>query len=242
MNHLKKVIGILLAITLVVGVSFPVNATKTTTKAKTVDYVALGDSLAAGITPDGILDYSYTDYVASKFDSSKLYKLVDYDNFGVSGYTSVQLKNDVLKSSKIRKEIKAATHITIDIGANDLLAKLKTDPATAVEAIPEVSANLQIILSTIDKLNPKVKVYVMGYYNPFVYYPQEQQEAMLPLLTNLNAQIKSVAQKNKDTYVATDVVIQKKAKTYLPNPNNIHLSKSGYKVIANEFWKVIYKK
>ena len=89
-----------------------------------VQYVALGDSLAAGQTPTGYIDSGYPDYIVKNFKGQK-YKLVDYDNYGIPGYTSDQLKNDILKSYKIRKEVKQATHITIDIGANDFLSVLK---------------------------------------------------------------------------------------------------------------------
>ena len=235
MNKKGKAASMLLAVALV---ATPLSATA---KQSTVEYVALGDSLAAGQTPDGIIDYGYADYVADTFVKNK-YKLADFDNFGVPGYTSEKLKNDLIKSSKVRKEIREATHITIDIGANDLLGKIKTDPYNAQDAISTVSVNLQTILRTIDKLNPKAKVYVMGYYNPFPYYPKEQQELLLPLLKGLNEQIKTVAKKNGDTYISTETQINKKYKEYLPNKQDIHLSKSGYKVIAKEFWKGISKK
>lgn len=197
--------------------------------------------MAAGQSPFGFIDYGYPDYIAEYFVSNK-YKLADFDNFGVPGYTSVHLKNDILKSGKIKKEIKEATHITIDIGANDLLGKLKTDPANAADAIATVSANLQTILSTIDQLNPQATVYVMGYYNPFPSYPKEQQAALQPLLKALNAQIEAAAKKNRDTYVATEAQIAKNYQEYLPNPQDIHLSQTGYKAVAAEFWKAISKK
>ncbi|MDQ0219752.1 hypothetical protein ELQ35_20545 [Peribacillus cavernae] len=241
MNNKRKAGSLLLAGALLVGLPFTAVAKGKPAPMKTVEYVALGDSLAAGVTPTGFIDYGYADYLANHFVANK-YKLADFDNFGVPGYTSVHLKNDILKSSKIRKEIKEATHVTIDIGANDLLGKLKTDPAHATDAIAAVSVNLETILSTIDKLNPKVKVYVMGYYNPFPYYTKEQQDALLPLLKALNSQIESIAKKNRDTYVSTEAQIAKEYKEYIPNPQDIHLSTTGYKVVAAEFWKVICKK
>jgi hypothetical protein len=41
-------------------------------------------------------------------------------------------------------------------------------------------------LKTIDQLNPNVKVYVMGYYNPFPYLLNEHQKPLLSLLDTLN--------------------------------------------------------
>lgn len=244
MSNRKKITSMILAGVLIVGLPYSSFAAKKTAVKKPVQvqYVALGDSLAAGKTPTGFIDYGYPDYVADNFKGTK-YKLVDYDNFGVSGYTTVNLKNDILNSSKIRKEIKEATHITIDIGANDFLNILKTtqDTATVLGAIGEVKANLDTILSTIDKLNSKAKVYVMGYYNPFPYITDPaKQEQVQKLLEGVNAQIKVIAAKNGDTYVSTKIINNKdKYKEYLPNPDDIHLSKTGYKVVAKEFWKYI---
>ncbi|ETI66592.1 L,D-transpeptidase family protein [Neobacillus vireti] len=201
-----------------------------------VDYVALGDSLAAGITPDGKKDLGYPDYIANNFKKS--YDLLDFANFGVSGYKTADLIEQ-LKKADVQKEIKAATHITLDIGANDLLPVLQTNPAQAPEVIGTVAANLNTILSTIDQLNPKVKVYVMGYYNPFLHYPQEQQAPLLPLLEGLNGQIKAQAIQHGDTFVPTEKVIAVNFKEYLPVPESIHLSLTGYQALAGEFWKVM---
>src|SRR3954447_15015999 len=106
MNKRKKITSLLLAGVLVVGLPYSAMSAKKAAVKKPVQvqYVALGDSLAAGQTPTGYIDYGYPDYVANNFKGTK-YKLVDYDNFGIPGYTSVQVKNDMLKSYKIRKEI-----------------------------------------------------------------------------------------------------------------------------------------
>ncbi|CAH2714722.1 hypothetical protein BACCIP111895_01898 [Neobacillus rhizosphaerae] len=204
-----------------------------------VEYVALGDSLAAGMTPygeDREGDLGYPDYIAQNFKKS--YQLLDFDNFGVSGYTTVDLIAQ-LNKAEVQKEIKEATHITLDIGANDLLPVIQTNPTQAPAAIATVATNLNTILSTIDQLNPKVKVYVMGYYNPFPYMPQEQQAQLLPLLTAFNGQIQSQAVQHGDTFVPTDTVIASKFLEYLPNPQKIHLSLTGYQAVAGEFWKVM---
>lgn len=203
-----------------------------------VEYVSLGDSIAAGLTPYGKYDLSFSDYLRDYFERGN-YKVVDYDNFAVSGYTSEQLKNDVLNNGSVRKEIKEATHITIDIGANDLFRMLLTDPSRASEGIASASANLQTILSTIDDLNPNVEVYVMGYYNPFAYYPEEVQEFLLPLLNSLNSEIKMRSEANGDIYVPTEEKISKHYEKYMPNPEDNHVNLKGHKVIAKEFWKSI---
>ncbi len=210
-----------------------------------IEYVALGDSLAAGMTPLGVdrplengkdPDPGYPNFIADSFKSE--FNLFDFDNFGVSGYTTENVIADFNRVD-VQKEIKEATHLTIDIGANDLLPVIHTNPAQAPEAIAKAAANLNTILGTIDQMNPNVKVYVMGYYNPFPYMPQEQQAQLLPLLIEFNKQIQAQAVLHGDAFVSTDTLIAGKYEEYLPNPQNIHLSLTGYQAVAGEFWKVM---
>lgn len=218
--------------------SLPITAFAKSPEKKVVDYVALGDSLAAGMTPTGGIDFGYADYLVDRFEQSQY--TVDFKNYGVPGYTSGHLKLDILNKADVQAKIKEAELITIDIGSNDLLNVLNT-PTQIQGAIGTVAVNLQNILSTIDGLNPNVNVYVMGYYNPFPYLPQERQEALLPLLDALNQTIEARAIANGDTYVATEEIIAKHYEIYIPNPSNIHLSKEGYQEVAKEFWKNIDK-
>jgi lysophospholipase L1-like esterase len=204
---------------------------------RNVEYVALGDSIPAGMTPYGAYDLSYADYLVKHFENEN--NVVDYNNFAVSGYTSGQLKNDLKENTIIQNEIKEATHITITIGANDLFQKLLSDPSTASEGITTASENLQAILTAIDDLNPDVKVYVMGYYNPFAYYPEQVQDFLVPLIDGLNIEIEKRAEANGDTYVPTGNRIDSHFEKYMPNPEDNHLNVKGYKVIAQEFWKAI---
>jgi glucan-binding YG repeat protein/lysophospholipase L1-like esterase len=215
-----------------------------------VEYVALGDSLAAGMTPDGQdripengvdLDWGYPNYIAQ--DLAKTYQLLHFINYGVSGYKTDDVVADLGKDA-VKEEIKKATHLTIDIGANDLLPqlpRLQSDPSQAPEVIAGVSEKIDTILSTIDQINPNVKVYVMGYYNPFPYITDPLQQAQMnQLLLAFNGQIQAKAIKNGDTFVPTSQVINvDNFVEYLPNPKNIHLSLPGYQVVAGEFLRVM---
>jgi hypothetical protein len=212
-----------------------------------VDYVALGDSLAAGMTPQGQdripqngvdLDWGYPNYIAE--DLAKAYQLLNFVNYGVSGYKTDDVIADLGKA-EVQQEIKKATHLTIDIGANDLLPVLQSNPAGAPAAIATIAGKIDAILGTVDQINPNVKVYVMGYYNPFPYLTDPQQQAQLnQLLQAFNGQIQAQAIKNGDTFVPTAQVINvDNFADYLPNPQNIHLSLLGYQVVAGEFWRVM---
>jgi lysophospholipase L1-like esterase len=212
------------------------------------DYVALGDSLAAGKTPYGTNhDKGFVDYLVDRFEQSQYN--VEVDKYGVSGYTTTRILNELYnptngKYVELQKSIKESELVTIDIGANDLLAQLpviQQDPTQAPAALQSIGENLFLILKKIDELNPNTKVYVMGYYNPFPYYSEEQQAQLLPLLDALNKTIETVANQNGDIFIPTEKVIKKHEKEYIPNPEDIHLSLEGYQTIAKEFWKGIMK-
>ncbi|SHS13916.1 GDSL-like Lipase/Acylhydrolase [Mycobacteroides abscessus subsp. abscessus] len=212
---------------------------------KQVDYVALGDSLAAGATPYRALDKGYVDFLVDRYEQSQ-YEIT-VDNYGFPGYKTTNIVNELfdpsnIKYGSLRESIKNAELVTIDIGANDLLANLhniKQNPSSAPGVLTTIAENLYLILSEIDKINPGIKVYVMGYYNPFPHLPKQEQAALLPLLDALNQTIEKVASANGDEFVPTAKVIKKYETVYVPNPDDIHLSLEGYKAVAKEFWKAI---
>jgi lysophospholipase L1-like esterase len=223
--------------------SFPMTAFAN--GSKHVDYVALGDSLAAGVTPYHSIDKGYADFLVNRFEQSKYD--IQLDNYGYPGYKTTNIVNELLnptnpKYGPLRESIKEAELVTIDIGANDLLANLdniKQNPSTAPAVLNTITQNVYLILSEIDKINPNIKVYVMGYYNPFPHFSKEEQAALLPLLDALNQAIEKVASFNGDEFVPTAKVIEKYETVYIPNPTDIHLSLEGYQAVAKEFWKAI---
>jgi lysophospholipase L1-like esterase len=226
-------------------VSIPFTASAKNINKVHFDYVALGDSLAAGRTPYGVDEDGYVDYLASRFEQSQYN--VELDNYGVSGYSTTHIQNELFnptntKYASLRESISNAELVTIDIGANDLLpalTEIQANPALATTVLKGIGERLFLILSEIDKINPETKVYVMGYYNPFPHLPEQQQAAIIPLLDAFNQTIQSVASMNSDIFVPTAKVIEKHEKDYLPNPADIHLNIEGYKVVAKEFWKAI---
>jgi lysophospholipase L1-like esterase len=165
----------------------------------------------------------------------------------VSGYRTTHIVDELFnptnkKYASLRESISNAELVTIDIGANDLLARLgeiQKNPAMVQPVLGEIGKNLVAILSEIDSINPDTKVYVMGYYNPFPHLPEQQQAALIPLLDAFNQAIQNVAVMNGDIFVPTAKVIEKNELEYVPNPSDIHLDMEGYQVVAKEFWKAI---
>jgi lysophospholipase L1-like esterase len=241
----KRLVSAMIISSLIVSIPFTASAKNI--KKEQFDYVALGDSLAAGRTPYGEHKDGYVNYLASRFEQSQYN--IELDNYGVSGYRTTHIQNELLnpanpKYKDLRESIRNAELVTIDIGANDLLAelaKIQANPTFAPTVLKGIGERLFVILSEIDKINPDTKVYVMGYYNPFPHWPEQQQAALMPLLDAFNQTIQSVASMNSDIFVPTAKVIEKHDKEYLPNPADIHLDIEGYQVVAKEFWKAIQK-
>lgn len=168
---------------------------------KTIDYVALGDSLAAGQKPTAIgstsaklYGTSYPKFIRDDLSSNGL--LNSYANFGVSGYKTGQVSNDLMTvGSTTQNAIIEAEIITLDIGANDLLSYLEAeegDVSNLLErlaymdqdqinyliyqmdslkssAVPLVVYQVSIIVAQIKALNSDADIYVMGYYNAFSF-------------------------------------------------------------------------
>lgn len=161
-----------------------------------IDYVAFGDSVAAGVrggVSEAGSDFGYTDDLAAYLKASGVLSSFN-ENFCTSGMTAKTLAANTAvlnnKSSNEYKLVKNAEIATLTIGANDLLAPLyayvstlkgatSTDMAKLKEILsaianqvydsttaPSVQANIETILQNILNANPNIKIYVMGYYNP----------------------------------------------------------------------------
>lgn len=235
-------------------VSLPISVLAGSPEKKVIDYVALGDSLAFGIMPDGKPGVGYPVYLNQRFQQSQY--TVDFYNYAEPKFTTVDVLTKVLPDSEKASDIGEAEFITIDIGANDILPLLNSYltgiPLPApynriattqdiLNAVPVIGGNINTILKEIDRISPNAKVYVMGYYNPIPHIAPEQQPLIEDLLGMFNDAIETAAILNGDTFVPTARIITKDNDTYLPNPANIHLSPEGYQLVAKEFWKNIDK-
>lgn len=208
-----------------------------------LDYVALGDSLAAGYTPNSMIDKSYPDFIAEKLDGEGT--LGDYKNFGVPGYTTLEVLADINLDNPDNADriaaISNAELITVDVGANDLLNSIFTliaDPSQVPAAIQNVAGNIAQITRTLKDINPNAKIYLMGYYNAFPYYPEEQQKQVIPLIIEFNKAVKGAATSTGATYVDTYTTMDKHLANYLPEAD-IHPNILGYQAIAKDFWAII---
>lgn len=207
------------------------------------DYVALGDSLAAGQNPYGAENgYSYTNSIKNMLAKSG--KAGSYQNFGVSGYTSQDIISQ-LGEPKVAKSLADAEIITLNIGANDLIglpevqtyfaARTNENLAAAAAAVatetPNIAPRIITIISAIKAANPNADIYVMGYYNPFPFQPE-----LKSIIDGLNSVIIYATGATGVTYVDTMTSF---TADYLPNALDIHPTHDGYRAIAESFKSAI---
>lgn len=228
-------------------------------EAESFDYLALGDSLAAGIQETGELGLSYADFLA--YSMTEEYNLSSYNKgFAYPGYTTEDVLNDIKNnvtkpiynvdgpqsdSLAIRDAIANAEVITISAGANDILKHfdketLAFDLQSVFEGIQQMGKNYEAILKEIAAINPEATVFIMGYYNPFPYLDESLQIQLDTLVSAINKTIQDVSYNELAIFVNTADYIAGDFKTYLPNPQNIHLSEAGYQLVADLFLTEIY--
>jgi lysophospholipase L1-like esterase len=221
---------ILIIFTIVLLVRLPLN--------KQVDYLALGDSIAAGVSP---YDYnktikSYPDFIAEKLKKQGI--LGDYEKkYAIKGHTTFDLlkeiQNDILVD-------------TLDIGANDILKKINYTSLRTIESnnitaiISQTNINLNQIIIEIHKLNPKVKIYLMGYYNMLPLLSDPEQTRFLKDLQSLNQTLEQVATDSGAVFVPTDKIFKNQNyQTLLPVAFNVHLNETGNKELSSVFLKAM---
>ena len=181
-----------------------------------VYYLSVGTSLAAGVQADPatgesvVTDVSYASELADIVDDdiSKLRHV----NLGCPGETSTSLIAGGIcdyqhRGSQLDEAVKFLQQhgkftglITIDVGANDVLACVEgttIDMACMVATVEQLAVNLDHILTTIQsEAGSDVAIVGMNYYNPFLVYwllgEEELAQQTAALLSWINGTLETV--------------------------------------------------
>jgi len=208
-----------------------------------IEYVALGDSLAAGQTPYSEIGSSYADIIAEKLDSAE--QLAAYTKeLAVPGYTTDNVVEQ-LESEEATDLVKSANLITISAGANDLLRLVQLNTSTGTlefneervdEELEDVQENMESILSVLKSQAPDAQIYVMGYYFPFPQLEDDQKAELAQQLDRLNETLKTTAEEQAAVFVPVDDAFGEDAIDKLPNAEDIHPNREGYEAMAEAFF------
>lgn len=137
-----------------------------------VRYVALGDSLAAGV--GSVLFVGYPRRLAVLL-GRRWRRLVLLRNLGRFGWTSGQLLDALRTDAPLRAAVAGARLISVDIGGNDL-HRCAEDPACLEQAVAEYRRNWEAIWAEVRRLNPGALAVCMDLYNP--YPPEHPRHAL----------------------------------------------------------------
>ncbi|KYG71084.1 SGNH/GDSL hydrolase family protein [Planococcus maritimus] len=206
-------------------------------------YVAIGDSLAAGQTPNRAIDSGYTDLIAQELTRNQPLAFYSKD-LAFPGFTT----SDVLKSiesDEAKELLGSANIVTVSAGANDLLRLVQANAAEGALSFEEIQAdyalngareNVETILSKLEELAPSADIYVMGYYFAYPHARDSQKQGTAEQLEQLNAILKQEAERAGAIFVDVADRFGEDAVELVPNAGDVHPNIDGYQEMANAFF------
>ncbi|MFL4359263.1 SGNH/GDSL hydrolase family protein [Streptococcus uberis] len=141
-----------------------------------LNYLAIGDSLTEGIG-DESNQGGFVPLLAQDIESH-FNMQVTASNFGVAGNTSQQILDRMKDDPNLKKALESADLITVTVGGNDIMAVVRQnlstlDESSFLEASKDYQNHLREMISLAKKGNKRVKIYILGLYNPFfLNFPQ----------------------------------------------------------------------
>jgi len=229
---IKKLVVMILVVAFVFFIYFFLKDNK-------LNYVALGDSIACGITPYGEDGYSYTDYIKEYLESNE--KLNSYVNYAVSGYKTDNIIDDISKNkeidnSNIRESLRESDLVTISIGANNLISKIdyrNLDLSNIDSYLKTIDGVMVDIDNTLKEVRNYAKndIIVIGYYNPFPMLYNTNKEQVDMVFNYLDKRYKDVCENQDIKYLSVYSLFRNNS-DFLPNPFDIHPNIDGYKGIG----------
>ena len=144
-----------------------------------VKILALGDSLTQGVGDTQDKDGSQKRLKKQIVQKNLAGKATVYDE-GISGERSDQILHRLQNTKRIQKEAAKSDVLVVTAGGNDLFQNLQKNVSESESQILvrvnkvslEYQNNLRKIFEIARKNNPKIKIVMVGIYNPFyVYFP-----------------------------------------------------------------------
>ncbi|MFC4711266.1 SGNH/GDSL hydrolase family protein [Planococcus dechangensis] len=237
---MKKTVSVLLA-----GLLFTGSAAAASAEMQVpAVYVAIGDSLAAGQTPDRAIDSGYTDLIAQELTRNQPVALFSKD-LAFPGFTTADVL-DSIQSDEAAELLGSANIVTVSAGANDLLRLVQPNPVDGSLSFGQIQAdyalnaareNIGEILGELAESAPSADVYVMGYYFAYPHARDSQKQGTAKQLDQLNAILEQEAKKAGATFVGVSERFGEDAVELVPNAGDVHPNISGYQEMANAFFE-----
>lgn len=205
-------------------------------------YIALGDSLAAGQTPESEIDTGYADLIAQELGRNQPVAIFSKD-LAFPGFTTADVLERV-KEDEAQELLASANIITLSVGANDLLRLVQASPRDGSLqfqriqsdfALNKARENVNAILNELTEAAPDADIYVMGYYFAYPHARESQKEGIAERLQILNEILETEAEGAGAIFVSVDEAFGEDATSKVPNPGDVHPNFEGYQAMANQF-------
>ena len=148
---------------------------------------------------------------------------------------SINKKQVTLQNALIKADL-----VTVSIGANDILNKINTelpiDYASLYNYIDDLGDDLEELLSLMREYC-KEDIVLIGYYNPYPYLNNVNTDNVF---SYLNSKYEKISREYDVIYVEIGTLFKENPQ-FLPNENDIHPSKEGYKAISGEIISAVNK-
>ena len=213
------------------------------------NYLALGDSIARGVSPHGGEMYSYNDYVVEYLRSKNALNNY-YRDFAISDLRTNDLINMIqdnyvlwVKDKKItiQQALAKANIITVSVGSYDLYNHLGiTNGGERIKSHEGLNRYFRSMFTDLDNLLKTIKKYttgriiVLGFYNPKI----DSDEDLDSIFRFIDSSYATVAEKNGCDYISLNEDISKNLE-FLPNMDNIHMNYKGHKLISEKIIKLL---
>ncbi|MDM8534259.1 GDSL-type esterase/lipase family protein [Clostridiaceae bacterium HSG29] len=196
----------------------------------------LGDSIGLGFGDESGLDIgNYYKSIQTQYDKEN----IETVNLAVNGAKIKDLLNQIQKQ-EISELIKHSELIIISIGGNDMKKILDSSNLNLLIDYQELAQmyewNLKEILDNIKNLNSKVKIAMIGLYNP---YGEDIPKEKIQILINWNHLTRSIIENYSEVaYVGTYDLFKYNLDKYLAI-DVFHPNALGYRTISSELLLVI---
>ena len=212
-------------------------------------YLALGDSLAFGVGADSASTQGYVALTAANVQVPGFSERgAELRNLSVPGATSADILRPGDQVDQAVAEIQArggVDIISIDIGANDLLALASNSSPcldapsgqacqdALVDTLATLQTNLTTTLHRLREAAPKAKIYALDLYNPYSGSGNAQELIAAVGVQQINGVIAaSAGDPAVDvTFVSIHDVFEGRAMQWIAS-DGIHPNNDGYRVLA----------
>lgn len=139
----------------------------------TIQYLALGDSIATGTLTYWAKTKSYAWYLYERLQKQHPEAHIRFSNLAFDGDTSFAFLHKLSHWPYLQQKIKQADIITLSIGGNDIMKAAAIPGFTRInwplakEGSETFCANWEKIIQRLRDLNPRCQILVNSLYNPY---------------------------------------------------------------------------